>query len=38
MAIPAKAYATDWSYMLMNAGILLVVPIIIKLFIPFSVN
>lgn len=35
MAIPAKAYATDWSYMLMNAGILLVVPIIIKLFIPF---
>ena len=35
MAIPAKAYATDWSYMLMNAGILLVVPIIIKRFIPF---
>lgn len=35
MAIPAKAYATDWSYMLMNAGILLVVPFILKLFIPF---
>lgn len=35
MAIPAKAYASDWSYMLMNAGILMVVPIIIYLFIPF---
>lgn len=35
MAIPAKAYATDWSYTLVNAGILLVVPFIIYLFIPF---
>lgn len=35
MAIPAKAYATDWSYLLMNAGILLVVPVILNLFIPF---
>jgi cyclically-permuted mutarotase family protein len=35
MAIPAKAYATDWSYMLMNAGIILVAPLIIFLFIPF---
>ena len=35
MSIPAKAYATDWSYMLLNTGILLVVPIIIYLFIPF---
>lgn len=35
MSIPAKAYATDWSYMLMNAGILMVVPIILYLFIPF---
>lgn len=35
MSIPAKAYATDWSYMLFNAGIVLVVPIIIFLFIPF---
>lgn len=34
MAIPAKAYATDWSYMLMNAGIILVAPIIVFLFIP----
>lgn len=35
MAIPAKAYATDWSYMLMNSGIVLVAPLIVWLFIPF---
>lgn len=35
MAIPAKAYATDWSYLLFNAGIVLVVPLIVNLFIPF---
>jgi len=35
MAIPAKAYATDWSYMLFNLGIVLVAPIIVYLFIPF---
>jgi SSS family transporter len=35
MAIPAKAYATDWSYMLFNGGILLVAPIIMFVFIPF---
>lgn len=35
MSIPAKAYATDWSYMLFNAGIVLVCPVIIFLFIPF---
>ena len=35
MSIPAKAYATDWSYMLFNAGIVLVCPLIIFLFIPF---
>lgn len=35
MAIPAKAYMTDWSYLLFNAGIVLVAPIIILLFIPF---
>lgn len=35
MAIPAKAYSTDWSYMLMNAGILMVVPVILYMFIPF---
>ncbi len=38
MAIPAKAYATDWSYMLFNAGIILVAPMIIFLFIPFYRN
>jgi len=35
MAIPAKAYATDWSYFFMNIGIVLVAPIIVFLFIPF---
>lgn len=35
MAIPAKAYATDWSYLIFNAGILLVVPLIVWVFIPF---
>lgn len=35
MSIPAKAYATDWSYLLFNAGIVLVVPIIVLIFIPF---
>lgn len=35
MSIPAKAYSSDWSYMLVNAGILMVVPFILCLFIPF---
>lgn len=35
MAIPAKAFATDWSYLLFNAGIILVVPLITLVFIPF---
>ena len=35
MSIPAKAYSSDWSYMLVNAGILMVVPFILYLFIPF---
>lgn len=34
MSIPAKAYATDWSYLLFNFGIVLVVPLITLLFIP----
>lgn len=34
MAIPAKAYATDWAYVWFNAGVLLMAPIIIYLFIP----
>lgn len=35
MAIPAKAFATDWSYLFFNAGIILVVPLIVLVFIPF---
>ncbi len=35
MAIPAKTYATDWSYFTMNMTIFLVAPVIILLFIPF---
>jgi Na+/proline symporter len=35
MAIPAKSYSTDWSYMLFNVGIVLVAPIIMFIFIPF---
>ncbi|MEY8487772.1 sodium/solute symporter [uncultured Parabacteroides sp.] len=35
MSIPAKAYSSDWSYMLVNAGIIMVVPLILYLFIPF---
>jgi len=34
MAIPAKAYATDWAYIWFNAGILLMAPIVIYSFIP----
>ncbi|MBR1927154.1 MAG: sodium/solute symporter [Bacteroidales bacterium] len=34
MSIPAKTYATDWSYLLFNFGIVLVVPLITLLFIP----
>ena len=35
MSMPAKAFSTDWSYMFYNAGIILVVPIIVLLFIPY---
>lgn len=35
MAVPAKTYATDWSYFLFNMTIFLVAPVIILLFIPF---
>ncbi|MEL7586146.1 MAG: sodium/solute symporter [Prolixibacteraceae bacterium] len=38
MAIPAKTYATDWSYFLLNMSIFLVAPLIIILFIPFFRN
>jgi len=35
MSIPAKAYATDWSYIMLNIGIVMVVPLVLYLFIPF---
>jgi len=35
MAIPAKAYATDWSYMIYNFGMITAVPVVVLLFIPF---
>lgn len=35
MSLPAKAYATDWSYLLFNSGIILVVPLITLVFIPY---
>ena len=35
MAIPAKTFATDWSYFMLNMTILMVAPLIILLFIPF---
>ena len=35
MAIPAKAFATDWLYVLLTVGILAVCPVIIICFLPF---
>ena len=35
MAIPAKTFATDWSYFMFNMTIFMVAPIIIFVFIPF---
>jgi len=35
MAIPAKTFATDWSYFMLNMTIFMVAPVIIFLFIPF---
>lgn len=35
MAIPAKAYATDWSYFMFNMTIVIVAPIIVFMFLPF---
>lgn len=34
MAIPAKTFATDWSYFIFNMGIILVAPLIIFAFLP----
>jgi len=35
MAIPAKTFATDWSYFMLNMTIFMVAPIIVFVFIPF---
>lgn len=35
IAIPAKVFSTDWSYFMLNMGIILVAPVISILFIPF---
>lgn len=35
ISIPAKSYATDWRMLLFNLSILLIVPIIIRYFLPF---
>jgi SSS family transporter len=35
MAIPAKAYATDWTYFWANLPILLLAPFVIRFYLPF---
>lgn len=35
MAIPAKTFATDWSYFMLNMTIFMVAPVIVFVFIPF---
>jgi SSS family transporter len=35
MSIPAKAYAADWTYALVNISVLLVAPIIVFFYVPF---
>jgi len=35
IAIPAKSFATDWGYIFLNVGILLIAPVVIYIFIPF---
>lgn len=35
MSIPAKTYATNWNYFLLQITIILVIPIITRYFIPF---
>tara|TARA_B100001057_G_scaffold189318_1_gene190134 strand:- start:604 stop:2103 length:1500 start_codon:yes stop_codon:yes gene_type:complete len=38
MAIPAKAYATDWSYFLYSLTVILLTPLITLIFIPLYSN
>lgn len=35
MAVPAKAYATDWTFLWANLPILLIAPFIIRIYLPF---
>ena len=35
MAVPAKAYATDWSYFIKSIGFLAVTPIVAYIYLPF---
>jgi SSS family transporter len=35
MAIPAKAYATDWTFIWANLPILLIAPVLISVYLPF---
>src|SRR3712207_7370727 len=35
MAIPAKAYATDWSYFMTALAIVAVAPVVAHLYLPF---
>ena len=35
MAIPAKSFATDWTWLIMNVTIIAVAPLIVLLFLPF---
>jgi len=35
MAVPAKAYATDWTYILVNFTILLMAPVVVYCYLPF---
>ena len=35
MAIPARTFATDWSYFMLNMSMIIVAPIVANLFIPF---
>ncbi|QDU60407.1 Sodium/glucose cotransporter [Planctomycetes bacterium Pan216] len=34
MAVPAKAYAEDWTFALLNGGILLVAPLVVWFYLP----
>jgi SSS family transporter len=38
MAMPAKTYDTDWTYILVNACILLVAPVLVAFYVPFFHN